>query len=89
MPCKTYHSISALLQWIFFTFIYERFVEDKVRQFVDLCCLSNISVFVMAHAQYGFYIHGRTIHGKADTDMREMFEMIMREEVRCYSSSDS
>ncbi|XP_064610907.1 meckelin-like [Liolophura sinensis] len=70
----------ALVQWIFFTFIYERFIEDKVRQFVDLCSMSNISVFIMAHAQYGFYIHGRSVHGKADTDMRDMHEMLKREE---------
>ena len=44
--------------------------------------MSNISVFVMAHARYGHYIHGRSVHGKADTNMREMFEMMKKEEVR-------
>ena len=39
-------------------------------------------MFVMAHAQYGHYIHGRSVHGKADTNMREMFEMMKKEEVR-------
>ena len=72
---------SGIVQWIFFTFIYERFFEDKVRQFVDLCSMSNISVFIMAHAQYGHYIHGRSVHGKADTNMKEMFEMMKKEEV--------
>jgi meckelin len=73
--------LSAIVQWIFFTLFYERFVEDKVRQFVDLCSMSNISVFVMAHAQFGYYIHGKSVHGKADTNMGDMFDMMRREEV--------
>ena len=81
MPLTFDKLISGIVQWIFFTFIYERFFEDKVRQFVDLCSMSNISVFVMAHAKYGHYIHGRSVHGKADTNMREMFEMMKKEEV--------
>lgn len=31
-------------QIIFFSVFYERFVEDKIRQFVDLCCMSNVSI---------------------------------------------
>ncbi|KAK7114529.1 meckelin-like [Littorina saxatilis] len=72
--------VMAVVQWIFFTFIYERFVEDKVQQFVDLCSMSNISVFVMANSHFGYYIHGRSVHGKADTNIREMAEMMKREE---------
>ena len=56
-------------------------MEDKIQQFVDLCSMSNISVFVMANANFGYYIHGRSVHGKADTDMREMAEMMEREAV--------
>ena len=74
--------LPAIVQWGFFTFIYERFIEDKVRQFVDLCSMSNISVFAMAHAQFGYYIHGQSVHGHADTGMKEMFNMMKREEVR-------
>lgn len=43
--------------------------------------MSNISVFIMSHTQYGHYIHGRSVHGKADTNMREMFEFMKKEEV--------
>lgn len=31
------------LQVIFFTVFYEHFVENKIRQFVDLCSISNVS----------------------------------------------
>lgn len=30
---------------VFFAVFYERFIEDKIRQFVDLCCMSNVSTF--------------------------------------------
>ncbi|XP_063183263.1 meckelin isoform X1 [Chroicocephalus ridibundus] len=69
----------AFLQIIFFSVIYERFVEDKISQFVDLCCMSNISVFLLSHSCFGYYIHGRSVHGHADTNMEEMNMNLKRE----------
>ncbi|NXJ86503.1 MKS3 protein, partial [Trogon melanurus] len=69
----------AFLQMIFFTVFYERFVEDKLSQFVDLCCMSNISVFLLSHSCFGYYIHGRSVHGHADTNMEEMNMNLKRE----------
>lgn len=34
-----------MFQIVFFGVFYERFIEDKIRQFVDLCCMSNVSTF--------------------------------------------
>ncbi|XP_075682080.1 meckelin isoform X2 [Rhinoderma darwinii] len=67
------------LQILFFSGIYERFVEDKIRQFVDLCSMSNISVFILSHRCYGYYIHGRSVHGHSDTNMEEMNSNLKRE----------
>ncbi|XP_072013761.1 meckelin-like [Amphiura filiformis] len=72
--------IIGLVQWLFFTLIYERFVEDALQNFVDLCSMANVSVFVLANNNYGFYIHGRSVHGFADTDMKEMRTQMKREE---------
>ncbi|CAM9287044.1 unnamed protein product [Bubo scandiacus] len=69
----------AFLQIIFFSVFYERFVEDKITQFVDLCCMSNISVFLLSHSCFGYYIHGRSVHGQADTNMEEMNMNLKRE----------
>uniref|UniRef100_A0A8C8AQV0 Transmembrane protein 67 n=1 Tax=Otus sunia TaxID=257818 RepID=A0A8C8AQV0_9STRI len=69
----------AFLQIIFFSVFYERFVEDKISQFVDLCCMSNISVFLLSHNCFGYYIHGRSVHGQADTNMEEMNMNLKRE----------
>ena len=40
-------------------------------------------MFILANRQYGYYIHGRSVHGKADTDMLDMNIMLKKEEVRC------
>uniref|UniRef100_A0A8B9IZV2 Transmembrane protein 67 n=1 Tax=Amazona collaria TaxID=241587 RepID=A0A8B9IZV2_9PSIT len=69
----------AGLQIVFFSVCYERFVEDKISQFVDLCCVSNISVFLLSHSCFGYYIHGRSVHGHADTNMEEMNRNLKRE----------
>ncbi|XP_064640211.1 meckelin-like isoform X2 [Lineus longissimus] len=72
--------LTGVVQYAFFAFFYERFIEDKVQQYVDLCSVSNVSVFIMANSQYGYYIHGRSVHGTADTGMKEMYEALQREE---------
>ncbi|XP_072007644.1 meckelin isoform X2 [Engystomops pustulosus] len=71
--------VIGCLQILFFSGIYERFVEDKIRQFVDLCSMSNISVFMLSHRCYGYYIHGRSVHGHSDTNMEEMNLNLKRE----------
>lgn len=68
-----------LVQWIAYTVFYSRLIEDKIGQFVDFCSISNISVFVLTHTQYGYYIHGRSPHGNADTSMQRMTEALVRE----------
>ena len=73
-------------QRLFVFLIYERFFEHKIRQFVDLCSVSNVSVFVMSRRLYGFYIHGRSVHGHADTDMREMNLNLLKERVSAVRS---
>ncbi|XP_005381854.1 PREDICTED: meckelin [Chinchilla lanigera] len=71
--------VIGVAQIMFFAGFYERFIEDKIRQFVDLCSVSNISVFLLSHKCFGYYIHGRSIHGHADTNMEEMNMNLKRE----------
>ncbi|XP_023557118.1 meckelin isoform X2 [Octodon degus] len=71
--------VIGVTQIVFFAGFYERFIEDKIRQFVDLCSVSNISVFLLSYKCFGYYIHGRSIHGHADTNMEEMNMNLKRE----------
>lgn len=73
--------ILALAQYLIYTFFYQRFVEDKIINFVDLCSVSNISVFILMDNQYGYYIHGRSPHGSADIDMKDMIMNLERESI--------
>ncbi|XP_019747679.1 meckelin-like isoform X1 [Hippocampus comes] len=68
----------GLLQ-VIFTIFYEICVDDKIRQFVDLCSISNISVLLLPQRCFGYYIHGRSVHGHADTNMEEMGNNLRRE----------
>ncbi|XP_061918864.1 meckelin-like isoform X2 [Entelurus aequoreus] len=69
---------------IILSVFYEICVDDKIRQFVDLCSISNISVLLLSHRCFGYYIHGRSVHGHADTNMEEMNNNLRREaETRC------
>ncbi|KAG8225910.1 hypothetical protein J437_LFUL005946 [Ladona fulva] len=34
-----------------------------------MCSVTNISVLIFSSTYYGFYIHGRSAHGFADTDL--------------------
>ena len=58
-----------------------RCVEDKIGQFIDFCSLSNISVFILTHSQYGYYIHGRSPHGNAETNMQQMSQSLLKEQL--------
>ena len=66
--------------------IYERFFEHKIRQFVDLCSVSNVSVFIMTRRLFGFYVHGRSVHGHADTNLRGMNINLHKEQVPVFLS---
>lgn len=60
--------------------LYERYIKNFIQEFVDICSLANISVFVLALDNYGFYIHGRSAHGFSDTDMATLRRHLRREE---------
>ena len=68
------------IQLIFRTAFYERYIEHKLQQFVDLCSMANISVFILQQPLYGYYIHGRSVHGFADSDMQTFYDNLRREE---------
>jgi meckelin len=46
--------------------LYVKFVLETLGAFEDLCSLSNISMVVLTHQRYGYYIHGRSPSDFAD-----------------------
>uniref|UniRef100_A0A183SN86 Meckelin n=1 Tax=Schistocephalus solidus TaxID=70667 RepID=A0A183SN86_SCHSO len=49
--------------------VWERFFTDDLRNFADLCSVVNISVFVLAQRNFGYYIHGHSPAGRADVNL--------------------
>jgi len=40
----------------------------KMNYFVNLCCVSNVSVLILNNDNHGYYIHGNIPGGIADGD---------------------
>ena len=68
-----------MIQYLIYLIFYQRFVEDKIVNFIDLCSLCNISVFILQDNQYGYYIHGRSPTGTTDVNMKDMRDRLNRE----------
>eukprot|EP00051_Salpingoeca_urceolata_P013872 m.175519 g.175519 ORF g.175519 m.175519 type:complete len:968 (+) comp17921_c0_seq7:1121-4024(+) len=69
----------GVAQWLFHV-LYSHFFGSKLGQFVDLCSIANVSTFILEELYYGHYIHGRSIHGTAETNVLEMRAQLQKEE---------
>ncbi|OHS93827.1 hypothetical protein TRFO_02347 [Tritrichomonas foetus] len=67
-------------QYIFFHFIYWRFYGNPFFNFLDLCTTSNLSVFIATSMSHGYYLHGKSVHGYADVEMKKLAECLVDEE---------
>lgn len=76
----SFYLLIGFIQWAAQIIFFEK-VIDPFHNFMDLCSISNISVLAMTHSLYGYYIHGRSVHGLADTNMQEMNIFLQREKV--------
>jgi len=52
----------------------------KSEDFVDLCSITNISVFIFDQDLHGYYIHGENPAGAADVSARDMKKNLENEE---------
>ena len=60
--------------------IYYRFIDvHPLRGFIDVCSVSNISIIMLLESNWGYYIHGESIHAHADASMAEFQENLRRE----------
>ncbi len=50
--------VGALAQFLFRFLIYERYVEDPLHAFVDLCSVANVSLLSLPERYSGVYLHG-------------------------------
>ncbi|KZC13759.1 Meckelin, partial [Dufourea novaeangliae] len=67
------------IQWLLFGVLYERCNTNKMQEFINLCSTVNISIFILPYNYYGFYIHGRSVHGISDTDLPTLINNLEKE----------
>lgn len=68
-----------ILQYFLKSMILQHIFGNSLQKFTEHCSLANISVFVLKEPSYGYYIHGRSPHGFADSDMATMIMQLQRE----------
>ncbi|KAK2576307.1 hypothetical protein KPH14_005671 [Odynerus spinipes] len=78
--CAVVYITIYFMQYLTSILFYERFIRNQMQQFVDLCSIVNISVFILEYSYYGFYIHGRSVHGFSDTDLFTLINNLKSEE---------
>jgi meckelin len=66
---------------IIFVKIFQFIIPQKKASFVDLCTISNISVFILDSHLHGYYIHGQAPGGKSDINLDELLKFIDDEQL--------
>lgn len=69
----------VVIVYIFKKYIYHRFVKSPLGTFVDICSLSNVSVVAFSENNFGYYIHGASVHEHADINMENFDVALYRE----------
>ncbi|XP_022706426.1 meckelin-like [Varroa jacobsoni] len=73
--------LAAIFYCLYMRIFHERFIGyNCMARFVDLCSIANISVLTLTHSCYGYYVHGRSVLGKADVSLWEILEQLRKEE---------
>ncbi|XP_076290323.1 meckelin isoform X2 [Lasioglossum baleicum] len=77
--CVLMYILIYCIQWLLYIGFYERCVRNKIQEFINLCSTVNISFLILPYNYYGFYIHGRSVHGTADTDLTTLTNNLEKE----------
>ena len=54
-------------------------IPTKKTEFLDLCSVANISVLILKESLRGFYIHGQSPLGVADTTLQQLIQFLEEE----------
>ena len=69
----------AGLQRAFASVVTDCFVPRPTTQFLDLLSSTNISCCIFDAKHHMFYLHGQTVHARADASMEELHRQLLRE----------
>jgi len=74
--------ILAVIQYFVYIIFYQRLIANKILNFIDLCSVSNISIFILDLNHHGYYIHSRSPHGITDVNIKDMLMNFHREKTQ-------
>ncbi|XP_076396266.1 meckelin isoform X2 [Megachile rotundata] len=77
--CTLIYTSIYCIQWLISIAFYQSCLTNTIQEFVNLCSIANISVFILPFNYYGFYIHGRSVHGFADIDLPTLMDNLEKE----------
>ena len=70
--------ISGIAQYVFRRII-QFWIPTRKTEFLDLCCVANVSVFILQDSLRGYYIHGQSPLGLADTTLQQLIQFLEEE----------
>ena len=59
--------------------LFQMWIPLKKTEFLDLCSVANISIFILDEMLHGYYIHGQCPFGKADSNLDELLRFLEEE----------
>jgi len=72
---------TAIVQYLLNRLIISHFFySHPINNFIDLLSVMNISLFTLSHRGFGYYVHGKSVNGRADTDMLDLQQCLKRYE---------
>ena len=71
--------ITGLVQYFLRRILNLILIPLKKNEFLDLCSVANISVIILDDKLHGYYIHGQSPFGKADTNFSELIQFLEEE----------
>jgi meckelin len=69
-----------MFQYLWCHLIDWRFLGNPFFNFLDLCSMSNIPVFVMTGQSHGYCLYEKSVHVHADVDMKKLSQCLIDEE---------
>ena len=70
--------IAGISQYIVVRLV-QLWIPLKKTEFLDLCSVSNVSVFILDQSLHGYYIHGQSPLGRSDTNLDELLRFLEEE----------
>jgi meckelin len=75
----TFILLSSGIGHLLINYCFQLCFPLNTQNFIDLCCVSNISVFILDESLHGYYIHGNSPAGKADLNLDEILVALEEE----------